>query len=69
MVAKTYRVRGGVPSPRMDVAIKGPIAAPINRAELRNPIAVPLLSDFPPKRFGGIPARIARSTICRSRNW
>ncbi len=56
MVVYMYSGLGAVPSPRMLVAMYGPIAKPMNRAELSIPIAVPFLPDLPPRRLAGIPA-------------
>lgn len=60
----------GSPSPNMDVAVIGPIAMPMNLAELRKPIAVPLLAvPFPPRRNGGIPAWMAPMAVLSAINW
>lgn len=68
MVANMYKACGGSPFPRSEVAIKGPIAVPMNLAELRKPIAVPFRPDFPPIRLGGIPACIEPIAILRAMN-
>ena len=60
----------GSPLPRIEVAKKGPTAMPKNLAELRKPIAVPLLAvPLPPRRKGGIPAWMAPTATLRAINW
>ena len=60
MVANMPRTRAGSPPPRIEVAMNGPMAKPKNLAELRKPIAVPLLRvPLPPRRKVGIPAWMA----------
>ena len=59
----------GSPPPRIEVAMKGPTAKPKNLAELRKPIAVPLLwGALPPRRKGGIPACMAPAATLRAMN-
>ena len=68
IVANMYRALGGSPFPRIDVAMKGPTAMPMNRAELRKPIAVPVLPELPPRRLGGIPAWMEPIAILIAKN-
>ena len=70
IVANVPRTLKGSPPPKMEVAVIGPSALPMNLAELRKPIAVPFLSaPFPPRRNGGIPAWMAPIAIRIAINW
>ena len=69
MVANMPRTRDGSPPPKIEVAVIGPIASPVNLAELRKPIAAPFPAVLPPpRRNGGIPAWMAPAATLRAMN-
>ena len=68
IVVNMYRASVCVPFRRIEDARKGPTAIPMNLAELRKPIDVPFLPDFPPRRQGGMPDWTAPIMIRRTMN-